>query len=171
MPDPPATVEVYQLHVYLLEISPAIWRRLRVRSDTTSADLHSILQIACDWTDSHLHRVVIYGKDYGIAQVGGIGFVDNPHQVRRWDLRRRINSRFRYEYDFGDLWPHQIRLERTLPLADARRYPSGTGGARAAPPEDCGGPWALLALKQHYTPGWLAHQLLVILMKFDNQNQ
>jgi len=29
----------------------------------------------------------------------------------------------------------------------------------------------LLALKQHYTPGWLAHQLLVILMKFDNQNQ
>ena len=121
MPDPPPAVEVYQLHVYLLEIRPAIWRRLLVRSDTTIADLLYILQIAFDWTDSHLHRFVIFRKDYGIAQLAGIGFVDNPHQVRLCDLRLRSTSRFRYEYDFGDLWQHQIRLERTLPLEDARR--------------------------------------------------
>jgi Plasmid pRiA4b ORF-3-like protein len=163
MTDLPPAVAVYQLHASLLEISPAIWRRLLVRSDTTIADLHYILQIAFDWTDSHLHRFVIYGKDYGIAQLGGIGFADNPHQLRLCDLRLRINGRFRYEYDFGDLWQHQLRLERILPLEHTGRYPSCTGGARAAPPEDCGGPWAFLALKQHYTPRWLAHQLLAIL--------
>jgi hypothetical protein len=99
MTDLPPAVVVYQLHASLLESSPAIWRRLLVRSDTTIADLHSIPQIAFDWTDAHLHRFVIYGKDYGIAQLGGIGFADNPHQVRLCDLRPRINSRFRYEYD------------------------------------------------------------------------
>ena len=163
MTDLPPAVAVYQLHASLLEISPAIWCRLRVRSDTTIADLHYIRQIAFDWTGSHLHRFVIYGKDYGIAQLGDIGFGDNPRLVRLCDLRLHINSRFRYEYDFGDLWQHQIRLERILPLEDTCRYPSCTGGCGAAPPEDCGGPWAFLALKQHYTPVSLAHQLPAIL--------
>jgi Plasmid pRiA4b ORF-3-like protein len=40
------TGEVYQLHAFLLDISPTIWRRLLVRSNATLADLHHILQIA-----------------------------------------------------------------------------------------------------------------------------
>jgi len=156
-------VEVYQLHISLIEISPAIWRRLLVRSNTTIADLHYVLQIAFDWTDSHLHRFVIHGKAYGIAQPGGIGFADNPQQVRLCDLGLRSNTRFRYEYDFGDLWQHQLRLERILPVDSRRSYPCCSGGARAAPPEDCGGPWAFLALKQHYTSWWIANQLLAVL--------
>jgi Plasmid pRiA4b ORF-3-like protein. len=40
------TPEVYQLHVWLRQISPMIWRRLLVRSDSTLADLHSALRIA-----------------------------------------------------------------------------------------------------------------------------
>ena len=68
------------------------------------------------------------------------GCADHPRQVRRCALRLRINRRCRYAYDFGDRWPHQLRLERLLPLEGARRSPSGTGGARAAPPEDCGRP-------------------------------
>ncbi len=163
MADASPSVEVYQLHAALLEISPAIWRRLLIRSDTTIADLHSMLQIAFGWTDSHLHRFVIYGNAHGIAQLGGICFADDPRQVRLSHLRLRINARFRYEYDFGDLWQHQLRLERILPLDSMRSYPFCSGGARAAPPEDCGGPWAFLTLKQHYTPWWIADQLLAIL--------
>ena len=37
-------MEVYQLHVWLCEIPPLIWRRLLVRSDSTIADLHHTLQ-------------------------------------------------------------------------------------------------------------------------------
>jgi hypothetical protein len=156
-------MQIYQLHVSLLAISPAIWRRLLVRSDITIADLHYALQIAFDWSDSHLHRFVIHGKAYGIAQSGGISFADDPRQVRLSDLGLRINTRFHYEYDFGDLWRHQLRLEHVLSLEDDRTYPICSGGARAAPLEDCGGPGAFLALKQQYTPGWIMHQLLAIL--------
>jgi hypothetical protein len=56
---PPVTA--YQLHVWLRGISPMIWRRLLVRSDTTIAALHHLLQIALGWTDTHLHRFVIHG--------------------------------------------------------------------------------------------------------------
>lgn len=34
------STEVYQLHIALREISPAIWRRVLVRSDSTIEDLH-----------------------------------------------------------------------------------------------------------------------------------
>ena len=37
--------EVYQLHIWLCSISPMIWRRVLVRSTTTIADLHAIIQI------------------------------------------------------------------------------------------------------------------------------
>lgn len=44
-----------------------------------------------------------------------------------------------YEYDFGDGWEHGIE---TLNIEDAEpetAYPFCAGGARACPPEDCGG--------------------------------
>ena len=44
-----------------------------------------------------------------------------------------------YEYDFGDGWEHEILLEKVLPRDSMVRYPRCLGGARACPPEDCGG--------------------------------
>jgi len=67
MPEPPASCApvVYQLRVVLRGVSPLIWRRLLVRSDSTIADLHRTLQIAFGWSDEHLHRFVIQGRLYG----------------------------------------------------------------------------------------------------------
>jgi hypothetical protein len=47
-----------------------------------------------------------------------------------------------HEYDFGDSWEHQIIVEEILP-ADPRtkRTAECLDGARACPPEDCGGVW------------------------------
>jgi Plasmid pRiA4b ORF-3-like protein len=39
-------VQVYQLHIWIRGISPQIWRRLLMRSDSTIAQLHDTLQIA-----------------------------------------------------------------------------------------------------------------------------
>ena len=58
---------VYQFKVVLRGISPMIWRRLLLRSDHSIADLHYTIQIAMVWSDSHLHRFHIHGKDYGVA--------------------------------------------------------------------------------------------------------
>jgi len=131
--DAPPNLEVYQLHISLIEISPTIWRRLLVRSKTTIADLHYVLQIAFGWTDCHLHRFVIDGKAYGVAQPGGICFADDPQQIRLCDLGLRSNSPFRYEYDFGELWQQHPRLERILPVDSRRSDPFWSGGAGQTP--------------------------------------
>ena len=86
--------DVYQLRMRLCRISPLIWRRFLVRSDTSIADLHHLIQAAFGWIDSHLHRFVIHGKDYGIAYAGGISFTDDPKLVRLADFGFRINERF-----------------------------------------------------------------------------
>jgi hypothetical protein len=48
-------------------------------------------------------------------------------------------SRFTYTYDFGDSWDHAILIEaKAVPPAETT--PGCVAGARACPPEDCGGP-------------------------------
>lgn len=57
---------IYQLKVVLLDVSPMIWRRLLVCSTSTITDLHYILQFTMGWSDDHLNRFRIHGKQYGI---------------------------------------------------------------------------------------------------------
>ena len=49
--------------------------------------------------------------------------------------------RFRYEYDFGDGWLHQVLVEKVLPPEPGRDYPVCVKGRRACPPENVGGIW------------------------------
>jgi hypothetical protein len=48
-------------------------------------------------------------------------------------------SRLRYTYDFGDDWHHDVTVEGVVPLPRDVLRPICLGGARACPPEDCGG--------------------------------
>lgn len=156
-------VEVYQLRVWIREISPAIWRRVLVRSDSTIQDLHYTLQLVLGWSDFHLHRFVIHGKEFGVSRSYVPGFPDRADQVQLADFNFRLRERFLYEYDFGDLWQHEIRLEQKLPLEKGKSYPFCIGGNWKAPPEDCGGPWAYMALRQHFSVWTIADQLAEII--------
>ncbi|MBE9182916.1 plasmid pRiA4b ORF-3 family protein [Oculatella sp. LEGE 06141] len=138
----PGTFATYQLHVSLIGISPMIWRRLMVSEDSTIEDLHYILQIALGWSDDHLNRFIIHGKDYGVSHPGGIWFSDDPSDVRLADLPLREREKFLYEYDFSDRWCHQIRVEAIALSDHPLPAPVCLAGKRAAPPEDCGGPEA-----------------------------
>ena len=60
------------------------------------------LQIAFGWSDSHLHRFHIHGKDYGVGHRGGLSFDDDPQAVHLADFQFRVRERFLYEYDFND---------------------------------------------------------------------
>ena len=155
--------DIYQLKVVLQDISPMIWRRLLVCGDTTIADLHYIIQIVIGWSDYHLHQFRIHGKRYGICRIGGILFSNDPHTVRLKDLGLRINERFYYEYDFTDDWQHLIRVEATLAPEPHRHYPVCIDGRRACPPEDCGGPWRFMGLRQHYSRYHIMGRLLDII--------
>lgn len=88
-----------------------IWRRLRIPGSTSLADLHHIIQIVNGWGDDHLHCFHIYGKDYGIAYVGGLSFSDNPYSVYLDDFDFDVGDRFTYEYNFYEHWLHDIRIE------------------------------------------------------------
>jgi hypothetical protein len=71
--DPQQSV-TYQLRIVLRDVSPLIWRRLLVPSNSDLARLSRILQILFSWGGEHLHRFHIHGKDYGIAYASGIRF-------------------------------------------------------------------------------------------------
>src|SRR5258706_8138423 len=111
MVQPNAPVKIYQPHILPLHITPPIWRRLHVPSDSSIAMLHDLLQIAFDWSDFHLHRFVIRGKEYGVSRMGCTTFTTDARKELLSQFGFRINERFLYEYDFGDLWQHQIRFE------------------------------------------------------------
>jgi Plasmid pRiA4b ORF-3-like protein len=139
---------IYQLKVWLHGISPMVWRRLLVRSDSTIADLHYTIQIAMGWSDVHLNRFHIHGQDFGVYHDGGMSFADSPEKVVLSAFGFRTRERFIYEYDFGDEWLHEIRIEKRLPLDPKLTYPVCIDGKQAAPPEDFGGAQAYMQMRQ-----------------------
>lgn len=162
MAEKEASREVYQFHILLLKISPAIWRRVLVPSDQNLADFHDTIQIVMGWDDTHLHRFRIHGKDHGIAKPGGLSFSSDPRQVQLCSLYLRIKERFLYEYDFHAFWQHQIRLERVLPFDPTKAYPLCIGGARKAPPDWCNGSFAYLEQKQYFSVDRIGRRLFEI---------
>jgi hypothetical protein len=92
--------EAYCVHVWIWGIHPMLWRRFLVRSESTLADLHVLLQIGFDWTDFHLHRFRIRKKDYAVPRLGGLGCHD-AREIKLGDLHFRMNERFLYESS----WP------------------------------------------------------------------
>ena len=58
-------------------------------------------------------------SDFTVPRLGGLGCHD-AREIKLGDLHFRINERFLYEYDLGDLWQHQMRIEK---LARPRRGP------------------------------------------------
>ncbi|MSU51408.1 MAG: hypothetical protein EXS37_20360 [Opitutus sp.] len=65
-------------------------------------------------------------------------------EERKFTLRQiaaRVHDAFdyEYEYDFGDSWAHEVTVEKILPHAAVSSFAHCLDGARACPPEDCGG--------------------------------
>ena len=128
---------VFQLEVSLRHIEPRIWRRLLVPGDATLAELHAIIQIAFGWNNSHLHEFRLGEARYGMASPEDPELLDEK-AYRLADLLA-AKLRCEYEYDFGDGWEHDVVVEEVA-AADHRVRVSCLEGARAAPPDDCGGP-------------------------------
>jgi len=143
MKKPPAPSSIYQIKLTLLGISPPIWRRLRVAGDTTLAKLHEVIQQAMGWTNSHLHAFWIGSEMYGPPDPEMD--MRDYRRIRLSDVAAERGS-FRYEYDFGDGWEHEIRVEKVLKAEPGVKYPVCLAGRRARPPEDCGGPYGYAQL-------------------------
>jgi hypothetical protein len=117
-----------------------IWRRLLVTGNTTLLELHEVIQLAMSWEGYHLWSFSFNGREYGHAY--GEGLRSDTYETTLSELELRPRQRFLYNYDFGDYWQHEIRLEKITEPEPNKSYPICIGGKRARPPEDCGGPWA-----------------------------
>jgi hypothetical protein len=149
--------KVYCVHVWIREIHPMLWRRFLVRSDSTLADLSRRLADRLRLDGLPLHRFRIRKKDYAVPRLGGLGCHD-ARKINLANLHFRVNERFLYEYDFCDLWQHQVRIEKRLEVETSRSYPVCVGGQWAGPPEDCGGPPAFL--DRRASAPWRVRELL-----------
>lgn len=141
-----ATGTLYQFKITLLESNPSIWRRIQVH-DCTLDKLHEHIQTAMGWTNSHLHQFEIDGERFGDPELLDDGFEDfecvDSTVTMLSDILPESGERFvfRYEYDFGDGWEHEVLFEG-CPSAEKRKtFPLCLEGQRACPPEDCGGVW------------------------------
>jgi hypothetical protein len=132
---------VYQLKVTLHGVKPPVWRRLLVGSSISLRKLHDILQVALGWTDSHLHLFEVRGQTYGVPDPVFASDTLSEAKVTLDQVLLREKDAMFYDYDFGDGWRHKIVLEKIVERGAEERIPSCIGGARACPPEDCGGIW------------------------------
>lgn len=132
---------VCHLTVTLDGIAPPIWRRLVVPAWFTLERLHDVLQTALGWTNSHLHMFRFGDQCVGIPyELGDLDetYTRSGRIVHLGDLVARGHRRVVYEYDFGDGWTHTIDIDDVRDDYDGPS-PACLDGARACPPEDCGG--------------------------------
>jgi hypothetical protein len=170
-----ASVQVYQLKVVLVGTEPPIWRRLRVPGNANLGWLHAVLQVAVGWTNSHLHHFLTREARYCNPRDSddpGFGKIRDFDEAKAMlaQVLPKVGAHFMYEYDFGDSWHHEIKVEKILsPDAAAATRAVCVDGARACPPEDCGGIWGyqnlLEILKNRKHPEhksmkeWLGHPI------------
>ncbi len=145
----PKQTQNFLLKVSLVGSMPKIWRELIVPSNATFFALHVWLQDAMGWTDSHLHQFHTTNP-YGRGNRGLIISYPYPEMEEDEEMiderKEKLSTWFTepkkkvwYEYDFGDGWIHEIVLKKILPVEKGARVPRVVAGARACPPEDCGG--------------------------------
>lgn len=131
---------LYQLLIILRDSNPLIWRRIQVSGATTLARLHQVLQVVMGWQESHLHQFIKGERHYGMPDIDDELPLLDERRFKLSQLVVEAGDSLIYEYDFGDSWTHHLVLEYAWPSASASvRSAVCLGGARACPPEDCGG--------------------------------
>ncbi len=132
----------FEFEVSLRYIQPRIWRRFLLSETATFADLHHAIQEAFGWERAHLWAFQTAGR--GRRQdIAGVPMNDSWGPPTPDATRVKLSTHFGrkrsclYVYDFGDGWEHHVKLKRTVESGAWREL---LAGARAGPPEDCGGP-------------------------------
>jgi Plasmid pRiA4b ORF-3-like protein len=136
------TDSVFQIKITLRRIDPPIWRRIQTK-DCTLEKLHALIQVAMGWEFDHLYRFEIGGVEFADVETDVEEEVQDVRATKISDVipASHRRPRFYYEYDFGDEWWHQLIVEERLSPQAGVAYPACIAGARACPPEDCGGPF------------------------------
>jgi len=128
---------ILQLKITLQHIKPDIWRRVEVKDDITFYELLHVIQIAMGWWNAHLFEFNVGGYKIGITEDDWD--TEGTLESKEVKLSRLIDTekmKFKYLYDFGDNWDHEIIVEKITPVVKDKLYPSCISGKRNCPPEN-----------------------------------
>lgn len=127
-----------------------VWRRLVVPVHNTFNQLHTILQTAFGWQDSHLHGFNIYDKPQnGNKLIKNLVchkelLSDNGEVSTILEKGIKLSEyipmyeQLTYTYDFGDDWNHVIEVEKMIENHEFN-YAVCLDRKGNTPPEDVGG--------------------------------
>jgi Plasmid pRiA4b ORF-3-like protein len=130
---------IIRVSITLLDVDPAIWRRIEVPADYSLEGLHDIIQILIGWADYHLHHFQFGDVMYGVPSPEDREMNDG-RKIKLSTLLVDGERAFQYLYDYGDGWCCIMVLEAVATTAPAVVYFTLSRGA-SGPPEDVGGPW------------------------------
>lgn len=102
--------------------------------------LHAVLQVVMGWSGTHLYLFDISDDQYSEPDDEEDLEDELDASAFRLDEVTRVGERFSYLYDFGDDWDHEVVVESGTTTGAALKVAVCLDGARACPPEDCGGP-------------------------------
>ena len=138
----------FEFEVSLLGIKPRIWRSVQLKSTATFQNLHDAIQDAGGWCDYHLFE--FQKPTRGRGSLAGTEASDDDKLYEDDEIAPsakevKLSSWFKkkgdeclYLYDFGDGWELSVVLkEIVIDSINFKRHL--VDGARAFPPEDCGG--------------------------------
>lgn len=138
--------KILQFKVWLVGISPMIWRRVQVPASMTLRELHGVIQVAMGWEGIHLFQFTLRARRFGSPELAA-----RSPDVPLSELRLRQGTRFRYEYDLNGPWKHEVRLEGRHEADPGSSYPICLDGDGSCPPEDCSGVSGFLARREAWT--------------------
>jgi len=136
-----AKLSFLQIRLSVKDVKPEIWRLVRVSSDITLARLHLILQILMGWQNYHLYAFVIEESRYAPPNEDDDDFGKSKSiQTKLSSIFAKTAKTITYEYDFGDGWEIELRIESIPDMARQKHSAECIEGARHGPAEDSGGP-------------------------------
>jgi hypothetical protein len=136
-PQPPGYA-LFQLQIVLQEVKPVVWRRILVPGTIRLPKFSEVLLAAMGWTNSHLHQFRVDEKLFGMH---ADDWPDEEIDEKGVTVLQALGyeQRFRYDYDFGDGWEHEVVVEDLSWPEFRLKYAVCFDGENACPPEDVGG--------------------------------
>jgi Plasmid pRiA4b ORF-3-like protein/SEC-C motif len=131
-PDPAALV----LTIELDSVTPRVWRRVAIPSNTPLDQVHLMIQDAMGWHDAHMY--VFETDEHTIIDPRSDSDEIPADGERLVSIATERGAQFTYVYDFGDAWTHTVTVDEIRPGGPDNVFVVLDGGG-ACPPDDIGG--------------------------------
>lgn len=130
----------YQFKIVLQDVSPPIWRRIRISKNSTIQELALAIMDSMQWFGVCYFRFILE-KSILVPDYEGDGEVADTHKIMTSSFVGCTDIEFEYTLhdEDGDGWMHTILFEGEVEDDCDTGGPKCLGGERGCPPEDLKG--------------------------------